>query len=197
MQVRKMNELSDGQKSRVVLAKLGRDTPHILLLDEPTNHLGECRVRFFRVGWLLWSQVDRSLYSNDRRIPLRTVCLLTYTYSQLSISFSDMESIDALAIAVNEFSGGLVLVSHDMRLISQVAKEIWICDNKTITKYQGDIVSASERERKVRLLFSSRTPDTSYLVVALASLLRSHHAFVHTDEFQNGPPKSSRYRRCC
>lgn len=37
MQARKMSELSDGQKSRVVLAKLGRDVPHILLLDEPTK----------------------------------------------------------------------------------------------------------------------------------------------------------------
>lgn len=52
-----------------------------------------------------------------------------------------MESIDALAKAVNEFEGGLVLVSHDMRLISQVAKEIWICDNKTITPYRGDIMN--------------------------------------------------------
>ena len=50
-----------------------------------------------------------------------------------------MESIDALAKAVNEFEGGMVLVSHDMRLISQVAKEIWICDHKTITMYKGDI----------------------------------------------------------
>ena len=50
-----------------------------------------------------------------------------------------MESIDALANAVNQFEGGLVLVSHDMRLISQVAKEIWICDNKTVSKYKGDI----------------------------------------------------------
>lgn len=46
-----------------------------------------------------------------------------------------------MANAVNEFGGGVVLVSHDMRLISQVAKEIWICDNKTITRHVGDIES--------------------------------------------------------
>jgi hypothetical protein len=59
-----------------------------------------------------------------------------------------MESIDALAKAVNEFEGGLVLVSHDMRLISQVAKEIWICDNKTITPYRGDIMNFKMDMRK-------------------------------------------------
>jgi ATP-binding cassette subfamily F protein 2 len=30
MQIQKMEELSDGQKSRVVFAKLGRDVPHIV-----------------------------------------------------------------------------------------------------------------------------------------------------------------------
>jgi hypothetical protein len=53
----------------------------------------------------------------------------------------DMESIDALAKAINEFNGGMVLVSHDMRLIGQVAREIWICDDKTITKHTGGIQS--------------------------------------------------------
>jgi len=39
MQVQTMGELSDGQKARVVLSKMGKEAPHILLLDEPTNHL--------------------------------------------------------------------------------------------------------------------------------------------------------------
>jgi len=51
----------------------------------------------------------------------------------------DMECIDSLAEAINHFNGGLMLVSHDFRLISQVAKEIWICDNKTVTRFSGDI----------------------------------------------------------
>lgn len=53
----------------------------------------------------------------------------------------DMECIDALATAINEFNGGLVLVSHDFRLISQVAKEVWVCDDRTVRTWKGDIRS--------------------------------------------------------
>lgn len=56
----------------------------------------------------------------------------------------DMETIDALAEAVNDFEGGLVLVSHDFRLISQVAEEIWVCEKGTVTKWKGDILSYKE-----------------------------------------------------
>ncbi|KAL9296789.1 hypothetical protein ACSQ67_022685 [Phaseolus vulgaris] len=52
----------------------------------------------------------------------------------------DIETIDSLAEALNEWDGGLVLVSHDFRLINQVAHEIWICANQSVTRWEGDIM---------------------------------------------------------
>jgi len=60
----------------------------------------------------------------------------------------DMETIDALAEAINNFDGGMVLVSHDFRLINQVAKEIWVCENKTVRVWGGDILSYKNELRK-------------------------------------------------
>jgi ATP-binding cassette subfamily F protein 1 len=84
-----INQLSGGQKSRVVFAELSMRNPHLLFLDEPTNHL-------------------------------------------------DIESVDALAEALNEFKGGLILVSHDTRLISHVCSSLWIVKDNTVTVFDGD-----------------------------------------------------------
>ncbi|PHT46240.1 ABC transporter F family member 4 [Capsicum baccatum] len=52
----------------------------------------------------------------------------------------DMQSIDALANALEEFTGGVVLVSHDSRLLSSLCddeerSEIWIVENGTVVKF--------------------------------------------------------------
>jgi len=63
----------------------------------------------------------------------------------------DMESIDELARALNIFEGGVVLISHDMRLIAKVCSQIFIADNRTITKFPGDI-AAYKKEVAKRVL---------------------------------------------
>ena len=51
----------------------------------------------------------------------------------------DIEAIDSLAKAINAYQGGLVLVSHDFRLIDQVAREIWVCEQGGVTVWKDDI----------------------------------------------------------
>jgi len=53
----------------------------------------------------------------------------------------DMECIDALADAINHFNGGIVLVSHDFRLLEKVAKTIWVVGDGRIKTWNGDIRS--------------------------------------------------------
>jgi len=53
----------------------------------------------------------------------------------------DMQCIDALADAIKAFVGGVVLVSHDFRLLEKVAEKIWVCDNKTVSLWPKDIKS--------------------------------------------------------
>lgn len=39
----------------------------------------------------------------------------------------DVETISALADALHQFQGGVILVSHDERLIETVCNEVWVC----------------------------------------------------------------------
>eukprot|EP00033_Pygsuia_biforma_P000092 GCRY01000116.1.p1 GENE.GCRY01000116.1~~GCRY01000116.1.p1 ORF type:complete len:586 (-),score=132.54 GCRY01000116.1:67-1824(-) len=59
----------------------------------------------------------------------------------------DIESIDALAEAINAFDGGVVLVSHDFRLLEQVAEEIWECKDRNVRRFNGSI---KDYKRKLR-----------------------------------------------
>jgi ATP-binding cassette subfamily F protein 3 len=81
---------SGGEKSRLALALLAWQKPHLLLLDEPTNHL-------------------------------------------------DLEMRDALTIALENYSGAVVLVSHDRSLIRAVADELWLVADGEAKLFDGDL----------------------------------------------------------
>uniref|UniRef100_A0A4W4GRI2 ATP-binding cassette sub-family F member 3 n=1 Tax=Electrophorus electricus TaxID=8005 RepID=A0A4W4GRI2_ELEEL len=49
----------------------------------------------------------------------------------------DMETIEALAKSLNNFKGGVVLVSHDERLIRLVCKELWVCESGRVHRIDG------------------------------------------------------------
>lgn len=51
----------------------------------------------------------------------------------------DMDSIDALINSLKNFSGGVVVVSHDKKFIDMVCKEIWVCKSGLLYRYDGSI----------------------------------------------------------
>jgi ATP-binding cassette subfamily F protein 2 len=51
-------------------------------------------------------------------------------------------------VGIQEYKGGLVLVSHDFRLIDQVAEQIWVCDQKKVTTWKGDIRAYKEHLKR-------------------------------------------------
>jgi len=87
---RPVESFSGGEKSRLALALLAWQKPHLLLLDEPTNHL-------------------------------------------------DLDMRDALTLALEEYTGAVVLVSHDRSLIRAVADELWLVADGKAELFDGDL----------------------------------------------------------
>ncbi|KAF5227752.1 hypothetical protein FAUST_11564 [Fusarium austroamericanum] len=60
----------------------------------------------------------------------------------------DIPTIDSLADAINAFSGGVIVVSHDFRLLDKIAKQILVCENQTIRTWDGPISEYKNYLRK-------------------------------------------------
>ena len=49
----------------------------------------------------------------------------------------DIESIDALAEALNDYQGGVIIVSHDERLIRDTDCQLWVIEDQSIEEIDG------------------------------------------------------------
>jgi ATP-binding cassette subfamily F protein 3 len=65
----------------------------------------------------------------------------------------DIDSRAALAEAINEFPGAVIMVSHDRYLIESCADQLWIVADRTVTNYDGDL------DEYRRLVLSSRNGE--------------------------------------
>jgi ATP-binding cassette, subfamily F, member 3 len=51
----------------------------------------------------------------------------------------DIEAMDALSLALNQFGGGVLMVSHDVTMLQNVCTSLWVCDNGVVEKFPGDV----------------------------------------------------------
>ncbi|KAM8778408.1 ATP-binding cassette sub-family F member 1 isoform 4-T4 [Rhynchonycteris naso] len=50
----------------------------------------------------------------------------------------DIESIDALGEAINEYKGAVIVVSHDARLITETSCQLWVVEEQGVSQIDGD-----------------------------------------------------------
>ncbi|TCO70318.1 ATP-binding cassette subfamily F protein 3 [Rhodovulum euryhalinum] len=66
----------------------------------------------------------------------------------------DIESREALVEALNAYTGAVILVSHDMHLLSLVADRLWLVRDGRVSPYDDDL------DAYRRMLLVSDTPET-------------------------------------
>lgn len=90
-------------------------------------------------GDLATQQIDTLSGGQKSRVAFSFMCMHNPNFLILDepTNHLDVESIEALGKAINKFTGGVILVSHDERLIRAVCRELWVCDSGQVQSLQG------------------------------------------------------------
>jgi len=51
----------------------------------------------------------------------------------------DIDAREALSVALNEFSGAVILITHDAHLAASVSDRLWLVKDGKVTPYEGDL----------------------------------------------------------
>ncbi|XP_077211008.1 ABC transporter F family member 1-like [Tasmannia lanceolata] len=145
--VRRHNHLRIAQFHQHLAEKLDLEMSALLYMmrEYPGNEEEKMRAVIGRFGLTGKAQVMPMMNLSDGQRSRVIFAWLAWRQPHMLLldeptNHLDIETIDSLAEALNEWDGGLVLVSHDFRLINQVAKEIWVCENQAVTRWEGDIM---------------------------------------------------------
>jgi ATP-binding cassette subfamily F protein 3 len=112
--------------------------------QRPDEHQAKLRARLAGFG-LMADQADTPVarLSGGQKARL-SLLLATIEAPHLLIldeptNHLDIESREALVEALTEYSGAVILVSHDMHLLSLVADRLWLVKGGTVTPYTEDL----------------------------------------------------------
>ncbi|XKL66256.1 hypothetical protein PGB90_009676 [Kerria lacca] len=104
-------------------------------VEEYRRHLGA----FGLSGDLALQPVGSLSGGQKSRVAFAKMCLSLPNFLILDepTNHLDIETIEALGKAVQKYTGGVILVSHDERLIRKVCKELWVCGKGTVKSIEG------------------------------------------------------------
>ncbi len=127
-----------------------------LWLDEPPGKL-RARLGGFGIGAAQADTVAAKL-SGGQKARL-SLLLATHHAPHILIldeptNHLDMESREALVEALTEYSGAVILVSHDMHLVGLVADHLWLIKDGRVAPYENDL------EGYRRMLLDEPAPTT-------------------------------------
>lgn len=115
--------------------------------------------RFGFAGDMAFTKIE--VFSGGEKARL-VLCLLSWKKPHLLIldeptNHLDLEMREALALALQEFDGAVVLVSHDRQLLGSVVDQFWLVAQGGIQSYDGDLDSYAdwllkERKKEEKLL---------------------------------------------
>ncbi|MDP3263324.1 MAG: ABC-F family ATP-binding cassette domain-containing protein [Tabrizicola sp.] len=150
-------QVSEGKITRSSKLRIGYFAQHQvdeLHIDEtPLQHImrlrpaeGQARLRARLAGFgLMADQAETAVgrLSGGQKARL-SLLLATIDAPHLLIldeptNHLDMESREALVEALTEYSGAVILVSHDMHLLSLVADRLWLVKAGAVTPYTEDL----------------------------------------------------------
>ena len=82
----------------------------------------------------------------------------------------DLESCEALASAIENFKGGVVLVSHDQYFVERVAKEVLVIEGGVVKRLDSFAAyknpsRKSSRRRHERIISPARSALTIFVVI--------------------------------
>ncbi|KAJ3424727.1 atp-binding cassette sub-family f member [Anaeramoeba flamelloides] len=63
-------------------------------------------------------------------------------------SFLSIEAVDALIKALKRWNGTVVVVTHDERLITKVCNEIWVIEDRRLSKFEGNFIDYRNKQAR-------------------------------------------------